>query len=303
MLVQDMDKYVAISEEFANDPSNRVKSGGLLFDRRISRIITPGTLIDEKFMDPWENNFLLSIHPESEPQLAPGKNVEPSNTAELGLAWLDLSSGDFFTQKIDLTTLPSAIARICPREIVIDKSFDSEKNDLLSSVLVEGHYVVTYHDGNVTDPASYWAAQFDDSFTIEMEKFSDLEVSAGNTLLQYVETQLLGNLPKLRPPIRRQSEEYLMIDKSSLKALEIRETLKDGLFEGSLLHSVRRTVTKSGSRLLSRRLSKSVHHLKGRLFMLGIVSPSASLDEINIRLDLVTDMLTDPILRQEVITL
>jgi DNA mismatch repair ATPase MutS len=258
-----MNKYVAISEEFANDPSSRVKSGGLLFDRRITRIITPGTLIDEKFVDPWENNFLLSIHPQTESQISADQPEALSNTAELGLAWLDLSSGDFFTQKIEHTTLPSAIARICPREIVIDKAFDSEKNELLSSVLTEGRYVVTYHQGNIANSETRWAAQFDDSSPFEMEKFSNLEVNAGSVLLQYVETQLLGNLPRLRPPIQRQNEEYMMIDKTSLKALEIRETLKDGLFEGSLLHSVRRTVTKSGSRLLSRRLGMLFDTCKG----------------------------------------
>src|SRR6201996_2628391 len=104
MLVQDMDKYVAISEEFANDPSNRVKSGGLLFDRRVSRIITPGTLIDEKFMDPFDNNYLLSIQCDVNKirELEFDKKKSNSVVSDVGVAWLDLSSGDFFTQKTNL---------------------------------------------------------------------------------------------------------------------------------------------------------------------------------------------------------
>jgi DNA mismatch repair ATPase MutS len=247
-----MNRYVALSEEFANDPSNRVKSG-LQFDRRVTRIITPGTLIDEKFVDPWENNFLLSIHLEG---LDFAPNDESSQTKQLGLAWLDLSSGDFFTQRIDLEALPSAIARISPREIVIDKSFEGEKTGLLSSVLTEGQYVVTYHHLESTQSSSQWFDRFDDDTHFEPDKFTSLEVGAGSVLLHYVETQLQGRLPKLRPPIQRHNEEYMAIDKNSLKALEIRETLRDGWFEGSLLHAVRRTVTKSGSRLLSRRISK-----------------------------------------------
>jgi DNA mismatch repair ATPase MutS len=254
MLVQDMNRYVAISEEFANDPSNRVKSG-LQFDRRVTRIITPGTLIDEKFVDPWENNFLLSIHLE---ELQSPPDPELSQTKQLGLAWLDLSSGDFFTQNIDLEALPSAIARISPREIVIDKSFEGEKAGILSSVLSEGQYVVTYHQIKSTDSSSPWMDQFEDDAAAEQDKFTGLEVGAGNVLLHYVETQLQGRLPKLRSPIQRQNEEYMAIDRNSLKALEIRETLRDGLFEGSLLHAIRRTVTKSGSRLLSRRISKKL---------------------------------------------
>jgi DNA mismatch repair ATPase MutS len=252
MLVQDMNKYVAISEEFANDPSSKVKSGGLLFDRRVSRIITPGTLIDEKFMDPWENNFLLSIHPD----LEWNDGQKSSDTSEVGLAWLDLSSGDFFTQKVEFAALPSAVARISPREVVMDKGFETEKSALLSSIMTEGRYVVTYHQCNEISSATPWSNRFDDIPEKLLDTFSPLEVDAGSVLLQYVETQLLGNMPKLRAPVQRPNEEFMIIDKNSLKALEVRETLKDGLFEGSLLHAVRRTVTKSGTRLLSQRLSQ-----------------------------------------------
>src|ERR1700712_1458511 len=117
-----MNRYVAVSEEFANDPSAKVKSRGLLFDRRVTRVITPGTLIDEKFMDPWENNFLFSIYADPEvigrknPE-SPGKQSNPGartspEPVEIGVAWLNLSSGDFFTQKTELSTLSSVIARI-----------------------------------------------------------------------------------------------------------------------------------------------------------------------------------------------
>ncbi|KAG9915383.1 muts domain V, partial [Aureobasidium melanogenum] len=75
----------------------------------------------------------------------------------------------------------------------------------------------------------------------------------------------------------------MSIDKQTLKALEIRSTLRDGLFQGSLLHAVRRTTTKSGARLLSQRL----------------VSPSMSLPEINSRLDLITELLGHDQLREE----
>ena len=61
-LVGDLNKYVAISEEFAINPEDKARTGGLLFDRKVARIITPGTLIDEKFIDPSEHNFLLAIY-------------------------------------------------------------------------------------------------------------------------------------------------------------------------------------------------------------------------------------------------
>ncbi|KAF2674184.1 DNA mismatch repair protein Msh1 [Microthyrium microscopicum] len=289
ILVQDQNRYVAISEEFANSASAKVKSGGLLFDRKVTRVITPGTLIDEKFMDPWENNFLLSIHSSDF-----GNGVTTTGNSDspvpitLGLAWLDLSSGDFFTQSTDIGALSSALARIGPREVVLDRGFADQRSAELKAVLAEGRYVVTYHNGSQLGSVETWGCMLEDSgATTEASKFSKTEVEAGNLLLQYVNTRLMGEAPKLRPPIQRHNEEYMAIDKNSVKALEIRETLRDGLLEGSLLHAVRRTVTKSGHRLLWQRL----------------ISPSTSLQEINHRLDLVSELLHNPNLRSNLVSL
>jgi DNA mismatch repair ATPase MutS len=266
ILVQDLGKYVAISEEFANDPAEKIKSGGLMFDRRVARIITPGTLIDEKFMDPWENNYLLSIHADHkhgdlEAQSSQSnEHTSPPNTSiqEIGLAWLDLSSGDFFTQRTDIVSLPSVIARIGPREVIIDQAFRNSEKSRIISTLKDGQHVITYHEpanksGNVRD----WAPMLEDTAAaLDATKFTEVEVAAGNFLLQYVNTQLQGNKAQLQAPIQRHDEEYMMIDKNSLRALEVKCTLRDGNFEGSLLHAVRRTATKSGARLLSQRLCK-----------------------------------------------
>jgi DNA mismatch repair ATPase MutS len=267
ILVQDLGKYVAISEEFANDPEQRIKSGGLLFDRKVTRIITPGTLIDEKFMDPWENNYLLSIHAnpttsELDLRNTPSPELTGSlpklSAQEIGLAWLDLSSGDFFTQKTDLASLPSVIARIGPREIVIDSAFQSLEHSHIVAVLKDGHHVITYHQVDKSmNKMTDWAPMLEDSaVALDTSKFTELELAAGTFLLHYVNTQLQGNRAQLQAPVQRHNEEYMMIDKNSLRALEVKSTLRDGNFEGSLLHAVRRTATKSGARLLSQRLCK-----------------------------------------------
>src|SRR5437763_11023585 len=131
ILVQDLNKYVAISEEFPTSLTGKVKSGGLLFDRRVARIVTPGTLIDEKFIDPYENNFLLALDvsglgPETVTKLAAEKgsldsfSIPPGSA--VGLAWLDLSTGDVFTQITTAALLPSAITRVGAREIILDDS-------------------------------------------------------------------------------------------------------------------------------------------------------------------------------------
>jgi DNA mismatch repair ATPase MutS len=240
-----MKKHVAISDEFPLDPSDRVKSGGLLFDRRVTRIVTPGTLIDEKFMNPWENNFVLSIHQEGQTS---------DGAAELGVSWLDASSGDFFVQKTSLASLSSVLARIGPREVVVDPAVKGSEE--IDAVLKDGQFNVSYHRASHSDPHEQWNRLVDDVGAISLDKFSALEIQAGSLVLDYLSAQLQGNAPKLRPPLQRQTNEYMMIDKNSLKALEIRCTLREGAFEGSILQAIRRTVTNSGNRLLLQRLSR-----------------------------------------------
>ncbi|EDN06153.1 predicted protein [Histoplasma mississippiense (nom. inval.)] len=140
ILVQDFNKYVAISEEFANNVVGKAKSGGLQFDRKVARIVTPGTLIDEKFMDPYENNFLLSIYlatvrSEDTEIVSPQQHSSISSSQPIGLSWLDLSTGDFFTQQTTAQMLPSALARISAREIVIDQNVGAKIRQELQAVV------------------------------------------------------------------------------------------------------------------------------------------------------------------------
>lgn len=265
VLVQDLNKYVAIVEEVPVDVEGKIKSGGLMFDRKVARVITPGTLIDEKFMDPWENNFVLGL---CYNQTANSDNTIREETApekvaedvaqELGLAWLDLSSGDFFTQKTTIDSLSSVLARIGPREIVIDPVITNDHSSPISSILSEGQYIITRYS-HTSNPAGLWNSLLQDRGEgVNYGDFSEHEIEAGSFLLGYVDTRLQGNLPNLRPPMQRNHEDYMTIDRNSLKALEIRQTMRDGGLEGSLLHAVRRTVTKSGHRLLCQRLSKCI---------------------------------------------
>lgn len=274
--MQDLSKYVAISEEFANSASGKVKSGGLMFDRRVTRIITPGTLIDEKFMDPFENNFLLAVHPaqgEFQTDAAQGVPAElRTSTVEtslaekpVGLAWLDLSTGDFFTQVVDIRTLPSALVRIGARETVLSDDIINPLQRHILRILEQDRYLVTYQPFQPEAlPISSWSSMLEAAVPSADEPlFSEEETRAGGLLLVYVRENLQGLGIKLQPPVRRQDNENMAIDRNSLKGLEVLETARDGLGggKGSLLHSVRRTITKSGTRLLKSWIGRFSIHL------------------------------------------
>ncbi|KAK6351902.1 DNA mismatch repair ATPase msh1 [Orbilia javanica] len=289
ILVQDMARHVAIAEEFPNPNKDEKEhaSYGLLWERRVVRIITPGTLIDEKFMDPWENNFLLCVWPGGGKGSDGGGGVMEGAGLEspVGLAWLDLSTGDFFTQESTRGEITAELARIGPREIVIDESCRDTPEVM---ELTAEKRLLTFHTSTISpmDTAA-WAPLLESSPTaagtgastgshrglLELGGFGKEEVGAGSTLLSYVKEKLQGLSMKLQPPVRRSKGDCMGIDAVTMRALEIRSTLKDGVVGGvgTLLKTVRRTVTKGGTRRLGSWLT----------------SPETSVKVINDRLNVV----------------
>lgn len=264
ILVQEFNESVAISEEFAHNAFSKVKSGGPLFDRKVMRVVTPGTLIDETFINPDENNYLLAITPTAvEPDLEKKDTTTQSTTRadnlldgskRFGLAWLDLSTGDFYTQIATAGSLPSALARIGAREIVLNKSVAPFTHQLLNGILDLQRHLITYHRAcDVDFPIAEWTPMLVAAVSQEAQRdFTPEEVAAGSLLLGYANEKLQGVSMRLQPPIRMQDRENMRIDKNSLRGLEVLETSKDGIGggKGTLLHSIRRTVTRGGTRLL-----------------------------------------------------
>ncbi|PHH60417.1 hypothetical protein CDD81_1695 [Ophiocordyceps australis] len=274
ILVQDLGRFVAIADEFPNDASEKIKSGGLMHDRKVTRVITPGTLIDENFIDPYANNYVMAIHVSSDLEASLGDaDTLPLDSLKLGLAWLDLSTGHFLTQQADLTSLPSILSRISPREVVLNQSLQLRKDHALFSILAQDQYLTTYATpgalNDITDWTPFLEAEVPSS---ARDNFTPLQIGAGCLVLSYVTDRLQGMTMKLQPPLRYEALYTMSIDKNSLRALEIKETIRDGVLRGSLFHAIRRTTTKGGTRLLNQWLS----------------APSTSLDVINQRQNLVS---------------
>ncbi|KAI3401631.1 hypothetical protein diail_10232, partial [Diaporthe ilicicola] len=302
-LVQDLNRYVAVAEEFPNTAPDKAKSGGLMHDRKVARIITPGTLIDEQFMDPYANNYVMAIH-------LPGDHVQGSSVSAaletasvdagpslvsadapgdasvlIGLAWLDLSTGHFLTQATTLPFLGSMLSRVSPREVVLDEGFQSRTGHVIFSILAEERHLITYAPQGELGAISDWAPMLESEIPPHtLESFTDGEIKAGSLLLHYVKDRLQGISMKLQPPLRHETMQVMNIDKNSMRSLEIKQTIRDSVFRGSLLHAIRRTVTKSGARLLNEWLS----------------APSTSLEVIRYRQDLVACFIADEALRESI---
>src|SRR5690606_23551908 len=137
-----------------------------------------------------------------------------------------------------------------------DKVLESDQNQSLVSVLQEERYPVTYSPQGELRQLSDWAPMLESEIPAKtVKEFTDFEVQAGNILLNYVMDRLRGSSMKLQPPLRQDSAQIMNIDKHTMRSLEIKRTIRDGVFRGSVLHAIRRTVTKSGARLLNEWLS------------------------------------------------
>ena len=316
-LVQHERRFVAMCEEFPRHTNSGIKE----FDRRVSRIITPGTLIDESFLNPLENNYLVAISPSSQ------NDVE----SPVGLAWIDVSTGEFFSERCTLESLQDEIARLAPREIVLDSVFKTLGNHpIFTSLSEDSNCLIAYTSSTrIANPDKGEIAttslsiqnldedgptDLDDSVKRYIanlmnhvdyaESLAPEETSAINLLTGYLEETMLEHMPLLISPLREDVQERMHIDAHTIKGLEIRENLYEGGTKGSLLSVLKRTVTNGGTRLLARWLCKFLSYRNfnnlADTFIAFAGSPSASITEIDARQSLVAFFSRRPHFRVDV---
>ena len=254
ILVQGEKRFVAMCEEFPRDPHLGAKGG---FDRRVVRIVTPGTLIDEPFLNPYENNYLLAI---SQPVrgLASAQTV---SSEHVGLAWIDVSTGEFFTKVTSVDGLRDELVRIGPREVVLRKESEADQDNPIKAVIDEETLFVSHCSAPLTAklPVPSCLPDRTDDVTSHLKSgsptasaISEPEATAIALLTAFLQANLLEHMPVLSSPSREMTSGRMKIDSHTIKALEIREGLGNNGATGSLLSVVKRTVTSGGTRLLAR---------------------------------------------------
>ena len=305
VLVQQNKRFVAICEEFPRPPSFSAKDG---FDRRVVRVITPGTLIDESFLNPYENNYLLAISPSDSSSWNSDSHEASSNP--VGLAWMDVSTGEFFAKSSTYDNFPDELARIRPREIVLDKGLEQyslhpiqqalrEDEGSFISYIVPSNAAILAPTHAIYDYSDDLALPYDTSHTAPSSVFSPCETSAVKLLTTYLHANLLDGMPPLSSPSKEATEGRMQIDSHTIEALEIRENLSERGTKGSLLSVIKRTITSSGTRLLARWLCKHRNYFLSTVANYLIGSPSTSIREINTRQSLVSFLYARPHLRED----
>jgi len=231
---------VAICEQ-TEDPAEAKKRGPKSVVRReIIRLVTPGTLTEDSLLEARRHNFLAAI---------------ATSQQKLGLAWLDMSTGEFLTEPIVNGGLGPALARVEPGELLIADTLFGD--DTFRERIVEwSERLSPLPDRDFASDQGERRLQqsFDVKALDGFGQFSRAELGACGALINYVELTQKGRLPRLSPPRRVMPGTHMIIDAATRRNLELLSSL-GGERQGSLLAAVDRTVTGAGGRLLATRLA------------------------------------------------
>ncbi|KAG8758457.1 DNA mismatch repair ATPase msh1 [Ceratobasidium sp. 423] len=228
-LVQTEKRFVALCEEFRKPgapPGPKRRFGPSPFERRVVRVVTPGTLIDESFVNPYDNNYVCAIVPGG------------AGLNDIGIAWMDVATGEFFTQLSNLAQLRDDLARINPREIVLEKFLKGPKHvdHPINRALVDSPVSIAYCDApkelgatllemraspvivdNITNVlVSDAAAELDLEDEATASVFSPAETLAIQLISAFLQANLRENMPTLTTPVRFQEDARMQIDAHTL---------------------------------------------------------------------------------------
>ncbi len=258
---------VAVCEQ-VEDPAEAKKRGGKsVVKRDVVRLVTPGTITEDKLLSPSESNYLMAL-----------ARIRGGSEPAIALAWIDISTGVFRLAETTETRLLSDILRIEPRELILaDTVFhDPEMRpviDVLGRVAVPQPAVLFDSATAENRVTRYYGVKTLDGFG----SFSRAELAAASAAISYVEKTQLAERPPLGAPERESAASTLFIDPATRTNLELVKT-QSGDRNGTLLKALDRTVTGGGARLLAERL----------------MSPLTDPERINARLDSITALADQP---------
>ncbi|MDX2139530.1 MAG: DNA mismatch repair protein MutS, partial [Chloroflexota bacterium] len=263
--------HVAVCEQ-VTEPN-----GKGLVEREVTRVVTPGTVIEPELLNEKHANYLLAIYPVA---------ASDGGWERAGIAYADISTGEFAAT--ELTGENAAIlaleelARLQPREVLIPQSW-AERG-------------VTLPPGMSLTPYADWRferAHAEQALTQHfkarsLESFGMVDYAAGicaaGAALQYLRDTQKNNLAQIITLRAYTTGGFMVLDPFTRRNLELTETIRARKTQGSLLGILDRTVTAMGARLLRAWISQ----------------PLLDLKRLNARLDAVEMLATQEITRAEV---
>ncbi|MEE9465643.1 MAG: DNA mismatch repair protein MutS, partial [Candidatus Neomarinimicrobiota bacterium] len=254
---------VAICEQ-VEDP--KLAKG--IVKREVVEVITPGTALEERYLERGENNFLAGVY---------------YTGGMAGLALLDNSTGEFFLEEIKPELLNERLARYRPAEILVAEG----QADIRAFIKDRDALLTTYQD---------WIAEFENA-TRELNEHFDTNslrgfgvegypqgISAAGAVLHYIYQNSPGPKAHISNLRAVQDQRYMELDEFTVRNLELFHSLATQGTHGTLVSVLDRTCSAPGARLLKRRLK----------------APLQDLAAITERLDRVEELVENSQLREDV---
>lgn len=263
---------VAICEQM-EDP----KQAKGIVRREVVRVVTPGLVIDNDSLSPKENNYLLAIC------TAGGECW--------GFSYLDLSTGEF--RVTELESLEAAVAEascVNPREVILPASYrDNGRMPQLRRII--GERVTSFVEDWVYD-RDYSRRLFTGHFGVSSpDALGCGELPAGvlaaSAVLHYLQETQKGKTLHIRNITPYRTREFLVLDDTTRRNLELTASLAEGKRKGSLLGLMDRSVTAMGGRKLKQ----------------WINYPLTNIQNIRERQDAIEELLQEPLRRNDIAAL
>lgn len=263
---------VAVCEQ-VQDPS---EAKGVV-ERAVTRVLTPGTLVDDTLLDDGVANIAAAIAPDGD---------------DIMVAWAELSTGSIHVRSLPLDTAVDELVRIGPSEIIHPESM-TESDPVLERL-------TTLLDATCTPRPDWTFSPGEAADTLKRQyQVATLEAwalddsgrgparAAGGLVRFLLDTQAADGsaLAHLRAPVLVQDDSIMRIDAATMRSLEIERTIRGGGIEGSLLSVLQHCHTPMGRRTLRH----------------WLCYPLQRIESITARQDAVSTLLSDEALREDII--
>lgn len=264
--------HVAVCDQIT-EPTGR----GIV-EREVTRVMTPGTVVEPALLEEGKANYLMGILPVGD--------VASGQWARAGVAYAEISTGEFSATQFSGDDVGMRVfeelARIAPREVILPEAWAARG--------------VTLPEGIHLSPVQDWTFEYAGADQLLRDHFrvGTLDgfglkdrpdaVAAAGGVLQYLRVTQKAALDQLRSIRFYSTDSFMVLDQFTRRNLELSETIRHGKTQGSLLGILDRTLTAMGKRLLRKWLNQ----------------PLLEIDRLNARLDAVEALVGSDILRDEI---
>ena len=235
---------VAVCDQ-TESPDEAKKAGRKIVTREVTEITTPGVTLSEKLLEHKRNNYIVSLHWTKD---------------RVGVAFSDISTGEFGLSEVSERQLDSLLAAIQPSEVLVSSKL---KNKLEDAFL---KFNITYIEDWVYE-GDYGYKILTEHFEVHslkgfgVEELKTAHVAAGS-LMHYMQETQKAYLRHLRRLYAYESNEYMSLDPATKRNLELTASIQDGNVEGTLISIMDKTCTAMGGRLLRRWIMRPLKRLK-----------------------------------------